>query len=225
MLKKWPSADHVECTNNPNNPTIIFPRWGKVNLPNVRKLLSGQKKKFSIYPTLLIQAVSLSNLIKFFHLIYKNKMTELEHHHFDIPNKLIDLSFRQKWLLIYKKKNTRHHYNLINVVNKHTTTNSCQRTWTWIYKSLWIHSKFAGNIEDRGTCNNCTEYAISKFSLWETPQVKRPELFNRYSIRKRKKGKLQVFKIYQVLKSSRQSKLYCPGMHTWTIKPEYEWLL
>lgn len=100
MLKKWPSADHVECTNNPNNPTIIFPRWGKVNLPNVRKLLSGQEKKFSIYPTLLIQTVSLSNLIKLFHLIYKNKMTELEHHHFDISNKLIYLSFRQKWLLI-----------------------------------------------------------------------------------------------------------------------------
>lgn len=30
-------------------------------------------------------------------------MTELEHHRFDIPNKLINLSFRQEWLLILKK--------------------------------------------------------------------------------------------------------------------------
>lgn len=36
--------------------------------------------------------------------MYENKMTALEHYHFDITNELIDLGFRQKWLLIQKKK-------------------------------------------------------------------------------------------------------------------------
>ena len=92
-------------------------------LPKVKGIVSDQKNfKVKHFPAILIQITSLSNLIKLFQLICENKVMELEHHHFDTFNELMDLSFGQQWLLA-SKVYSQHHYNLMNIVNEHSIAN------------------------------------------------------------------------------------------------------
>lgn len=116
----------------------------------------------------------------------------------------MDLSFGQQWLLILKKKSKTS--LLPNECCKWTHHHqcSCQRKLTWIYKASGFSCQFTGNTEDRRTCWSVLSTQSAKFSPWETLQVKRPELFERYSIRKRKgRDAIDIETTTQVLKKDK----------------------